>query len=203
MKLHNVTHNAGLLGAEGQLQGWCGPGAMSAITGRSAECCAAWINQESRRVPLHFKVRGTHTPEVRLALHCLGYRMRQVSVPAVPARKIGLVETSQPTFAQWLRHPGRDRSKMYLVAAGHHWMVVKGRRVVCTYQPEGNPTGRCKNRRYLVQSVDEIEPIDDERGRRVRAKRIDPLPEWSHTHRAKEGAVKRPYPKNHEVPYRA
>lgn len=202
MKIHKVTHDDTLVGPDGQRQGWCGPAAISAITGRTAECAAAWINHSARRrQPLHYKVRGTWAWEVRMALECLGYTMRNQVVPKGELRRIGRGTSRRPTFAQWMRSKARDRSKMYLVAAGEHWMVVKGTKVVCSAQPDGVTTGKSRKRRCLVTEVYLVEKTETGTAQKIRAKRLDPLPRLVETTRRAAGKGRqRPYPKKHEVP---
>lgn len=173
MKIHTITHNPGLI--QDQIrQTFCGPAAISAITGRTAECGAAWINKMRGR-PIHHSVGGTFTGNLIDALRILGYCTQDSEVTPVPKRRIGKCLSTRPTFAQWLRSTDRNRTKMYLVNAGHHFMVVKGTKVVCNQQPQGNPTGRAMNRRSLVRRVFEIQAIPDCGVRRMR---LDPMPVW-------------------------
>lgn len=195
MKLHKITTNPNLF--DGAQAGWCGPAAISAITGRSRECASAWINYARERMP-HQLVRGTHTHEVRNALIELGYAMRRLYVgPGI-------------TLARWLklRSPA-ERTHMFLICAGLHWIVVKGNRAACSMK--GNTaTSKCSKRRAVVQDVWVIRPIADRK--HVRAKRVDPLPSWRRWRDRLDGLGygqgmvtkrirynKRPYPKSHEV----
>lgn len=206
MKIHPVTHNEELV--EGQIrQRFCGPAAISAITGRSAECASVWINHARSR-PAHHNVGGAYTSHVLEVLSRLGYRWTSQWVTQVEARRIGRTNSTRPTFAQWLRSADRDRSKLYLVVAGNHFMVVKGTKVVCTHQPQGNPTTKAKNRRYLVRAVYEIRKASSPISERIRRMRLDPLPRWDKhaeerrmaRHSDSYGAVpKRRWPKKHEV----
>jgi hypothetical protein len=68
-------------------------------------------------------VMGTHTWEVLKTLRHYGLRLDSVSVPQNP----------RPTLAKWLREnkARRTEGRVYLLAAGHHWVVVSGRRAVC------------------------------------------------------------------------
>lgn len=174
MKLHPVTHDLSVVPERRTKEKWCGPAAISAITGRSAECAAGWINKIRDR-GLHFSIRGSSPFEMRHALDQLGYRCTSTIVPRVDERKIGRKLTTRPTFAQWLKHPVRDRSKMYLVDVGNHWMVVKGTKVVCALQPDGVPTGKSQRRRSLVKAAHIITHCPA--GEAVRRKRNDPIPE--------------------------
>lgn len=107
MKLHEVTGK----------QRWCGPAALSAITGCTTDDAARLIRIES-----HVRaVKGTSDRQIAIALDTLGYSMLRSGPRA----------GTSPTLAAWLKDKSRRPDEMFLVAAGQHWQVVLGRRIVC------------------------------------------------------------------------
>ncbi len=113
-KLHEVTH------APGEFrETYCGPAAVSAITGRTAECASAWINF-GRGYDKPRKVKSTGSGDLATALRLLGYLLSQQPQPE-----------PRVTVAKWLRQRNaRQRTSVWLILAGHHWFVVRGNLVV-------------------------------------------------------------------------
>jgi len=204
MNLHDITSNPDLY--RGAKPGWCGPAAISAITGRSRQCANAWMLFDQSRMP-NCEVRGSTPDEVRRALRHLGYVM------LAPSHVEG-----KPTLAQWLRgRTASQRTWTYLVIAANHWIVVRGNKAVCGLTGKKVPTSKAKKRRGRVVAVYPIAEQISQRAVDVRAKRLDPMPVWSDWsdrigRRAQTRLTlsvidtrnrlygKRPYPKNHEVP---
>lgn len=100
---------------------YCGPAALSIITGVDTAEAASIIRFVSRRP----SIKGTSSYEILKALSLLGYQGRS-ALKVDPRNK-----QANPTLAAWLKSETRDSSKLYLVAAGHHWQVVQGRRFCC------------------------------------------------------------------------
>lgn len=100
---------------------FCGPAALSIIAGIDTAEAAAVIRHVSRKR----SVTGTTHWEVLRSLNLLGYR-------ADSALKVDpLSRKTNPTLAAWLKSDERDGKALYLIAAGHHWQVVQGRRFCC------------------------------------------------------------------------
>lgn len=99
---------------------YCGPAAISAITGASTDDAAYAIRQRSGQ---RF-VKGAAIPYVIAALRDSGVFADQVY--SAPVGK-GL------TFAQWRKHSKADRKAgvVYLIVAGNHYQVVSGRKATC------------------------------------------------------------------------
>ncbi len=99
---------------------YCGPSALSALTGLSTGDTAALL----RKVSGKRSIKGTHTRHMKVALEWLGYRTGcDFDYEHLPAR-------GRPTLLRWAK--GRpDKSATYLLSVGHHWAVVQGRRYVC------------------------------------------------------------------------
>lgn len=100
---------------------FCGPAALSIIAGIDTAEAAAVL----RFVTKKRSITGTHDWQVIKALNLLGYRVQSA------ARVNPLKPKDNPTLASWLKSDERDGQGLYLVAAGHHWQVVQGRRYCC------------------------------------------------------------------------
>lgn len=101
--------------------GYCGPSALSIITGIDTAEASAVIRHVSRKR----SVKGTSHLEIITSLNLLGYHVSSASKlnPFTPK--------ANPTLAAWLKSDQRDGKTLYLVVAGHHWQVVQGRRYCC------------------------------------------------------------------------
>lgn len=99
---------------------YCGPAAISAITGASTDDAAYAIRQSSGQ---RF-VKGAHWNDVLSSLRSSGVTSNLVY--EAPRGK-GL------TFAQWRRHSKEDREAgaVFLIVSGWHYQVVSGRRATC------------------------------------------------------------------------
>jgi len=100
---------------------FCGPAALSIIAGVDTAEASAVI----RFVNKKRSVQGTHDWEIIKSLNLLGYNV------ASAAKLNPLKPKDNPTLAGWLKSDARDGKTLYLVAAGHHWLVVQGRRYCC------------------------------------------------------------------------
>lgn len=112
--LHSVNHSGP------RKNRYCGPSALSAITGLSTGDTAALL----RKVSSKRSIKGTHTRHMKVALEWLGYRTGcDFDYEHLPAK-------GRPTLLQWAKR--REKvSETYLLSVGHHWAVVQGRRYVC------------------------------------------------------------------------
>ena len=100
---------------------FCGPAALSIIAGIDTAEASAVIRHVSRKR----SVQGTSNWEVLRSLALLGFK-------ASSAAKVDPLNLkSNPTLAAWLKRDERDGKALYLIAAGHHWQVVQGRRFCC------------------------------------------------------------------------
>lgn len=100
---------------------FCGPAALSIIAGVDTAEAAAVIRHVSRKR----SVTGTTNWEILRSLALLGFK-------ATSAAKVDpLNRKTNPTLAAWLKSDERDGKSLYLIAAGHHWQVVQGRRFCC------------------------------------------------------------------------
>lgn len=99
---------------------FCGPSAISAVTGITTDEAAQLIRSVSGRR----MVTGTGDFEIQQALARCGISMRMVQHASV---------ARGPTLAAWLKDSRalRTADRVFLVVAGNHWQVVSGRRYVC------------------------------------------------------------------------
>lgn len=121
--IYAVTH-ANLKGCAKRTL-WCGPAAVSALTGQSAECAAAWINYWRDR-PLHYQTNGVSLGGVQAALRKLGHRIHSEA-------------GATGTLHRWLRDrtPEQWASPM-LVIAGCHYYVIEADRFVDSARESGD-----------------------------------------------------------------
>jgi hypothetical protein len=111
---------------------YCGPGALSALTGIDTEQAARLLRHVSGRR----YIKGTHRGTMLRALFLLGYDAQPVDFG------------HRPTLAEWLRH-SRD-SGAYLVELTTHWCVVTDRRYIDNTRPDGVALSQAPNRRARV-----------------------------------------------------
>lgn len=99
---------------------FCGPAVVSMLGNITTNEAAAMF----RAVSGKDKIRGTHTRHMVMVLRRL--RIRPVLTYA-PRKSDAL------TLAQWLRQNAAERKAgvVFLIAAGHHWQLVTGRRYAC------------------------------------------------------------------------
>lgn len=111
MKLHPVLHAA-------KANHYCGPSALSALTGLDTGRCAALF----RRISGRRCIKSLHRAHMRAALHELGYSSNH----SFEARQDKAHR--RPTLRQWAKGklPG-----IHLVVVGNHYALVEGRRYVC------------------------------------------------------------------------
>ena len=106
-----------LLSAPHGANPWCGPAAISAVTGCSSDLAAMLVARDryatdcARRIR---GVRGTYTEEVRRALLRLGWD----SVPT------WVQSSDRESLASWLRRFRGDR-RAKIVSAANHWIAIQ------------------------------------------------------------------------------
>lgn len=138
MNIHEVNH------AKGDKNRYCGPSAISIVTGMSTGEAARLLRHVSGKQ----SIKGTHDSWMRRAFAECGIMMRSVHVAEIPdpnvryegTRRIVRLRRSserdhepRPTLAQWLKDSTKLRTagRVFLVSAGNHWQIISGRRFVC------------------------------------------------------------------------
>ena len=112
LKLRPVNH------AKGDTNRYCGPSAISAVTGMTSGEAARLLRSVTGRTA----IKGASSASVCSALARCGVRVEK-------AREH---REALPTLAAWLKYTHGNRGgKVILVSAGDHWQVVSGNRFVC------------------------------------------------------------------------
>ncbi len=115
---------------------WCGPAALTAITGKSYEECEALLAGWQSKRP----VTGVGLYAMRHALEKLGYTL------------IAERTRRRQTLVQW--HRGRsERRGVYLVSITGHYCVVRGDVYVDNHTVKPVAFAVAPNRRALVRDV--------------------------------------------------
>lgn len=134
--LHHVNHSGP------RKNRYCGPSALSAITGLSTGDTAAPL----RKVSGKRKIVGTATCHMKTALEQLGYHTGcAFDYEHLPAK-------GRPTLLQWAKQRD-DLSETYLLSVGHHWAVVQGRRYVCGMVNRIVPIKQAPKKRARVKAA--------------------------------------------------
>tara|TARA_R100000234_G_scaffold112166_2_gene85605 strand:- start:56 stop:748 length:693 start_codon:yes stop_codon:yes gene_type:complete len=124
---------------------YCGPSAISAITGMTTGEAARLIRLESGQT----RVRGTHTHDLLYALSKCNVRHERRSFGLKLHRRTG------PTLAGWLKATVKERTanRVFLIVAGWHWQLVQGRRYVCGVvgEPVSIKSKRVKRRARVAE----------------------------------------------------
>ena len=102
---------------------YCGPSAISIITGMTTGEAARLIRSESGQT----KVLGTHNHHLLKALSKCNVQCDWRLFGLKLHRRTG------PTLAGWLKATVKERTanRVFLIIAGHHYQLVQGRRYVC------------------------------------------------------------------------
>ncbi|UTC29467.1 hypothetical protein BAMBUS_03880 [Brevundimonas phage vB_BpoS-Bambus] len=131
-------------GAVPKLKRWCGPSAISIITGQPYHHALALLkdvkaSRRTYRIAKEPVIKGASSPSVRTVLKDLGYLTTQRVTPE------GI------TVAAWLaaRRPA-DLFTTFLIVAANHWMVVRGDEACCGILGTPTPVERMKFRRGVV-----------------------------------------------------
>ena len=136
-------------GPRGDRNRYCGPSAISCITGMTTGEAARLI----RHVGGRKSVKGSSVREVTEALTMCGIKSEYKSFGMKLNRRTG------PTLAGWLKATVKERTakRVFLIVAGWHFQLVQGRRIVCgiLWDPTSIRGKRVK-RRARVSNVYEL-----------------------------------------------
>jgi hypothetical protein len=127
---------------------YCGPGALSIITRIDTAQAAALLRKVSGKP----SIKGAHDADMKTALREKGYRATQ------------LIVAGEPTLAQWLKRNtvAMRGTKVFLITAGNHYVVVQGRSGGCNQTGGPGPLAKMKMRRGRVTSVVQVDPPTQE-----------------------------------------
>lgn len=139
-------------GRKDPLRSWyCGPWAIAAITGLSFEDVREAVNMRRAREP-NAPVKGMYTRELRAVLADEGFKTRDLFHLQYFDKHF-----PRPTLARWLRERTPDMmGTTYVVVAGQHFAVVRGRKATCTMLRCWTWISNMKKRRAPVRAVLEV-----------------------------------------------
>lgn len=114
---------------------WCGPSAMSIITGRTVNYCAklcaneANFGRDLRRLHTSRTIKGVYNSEIERALGKMGFQMIPVDVPLIKSKKVffkpGEAQYNKPTLRAYMAGRGGAEWKgVMLVNVTGHYVVV-------------------------------------------------------------------------------
>lgn len=135
------------------LKRWCGPSAITIITGQPYHHALALLKDakkasRSSRLTREPVIKGTSSATVRSVLLDLGYRTSRRNTPA------------GQTVAAWLAaRQGADHFATFLIAAANHWMVVEGEEACCGILGDPKPVTEMKFRRGVLTECWVVEPL--------------------------------------------
>lgn len=118
--------------ATSQSRGWCGPSALSILTGLDTVDTARLLREVSGKP----SIKGVGVVYMQRACERLGLGLREWTVVPTRAWKAS-AEPHTPldrplTLIRWLKDSRAARSSdTFLIVAGHHYSVVQGRRYCC------------------------------------------------------------------------
>lgn len=129
---------------------FCGPAALSTVSGFSTDECARVIRDchFARHARSRGGVKGTSTFEMMEAFRALGYFLGRTIRPKVDGKR--------PTLAAWLRSR-TDRRATFLVMITGHWVVVRGNKFCDSFTREPVNLSKAPHRRCRVVCVRRIE----------------------------------------------
>ena len=133
---------------------YCGPSAISAVTGMTTGEAARLLRHVSGRK----SITGTYTSEVTDVLEMCNIKATYEDFGLKLSRSKG------PTLARFLKHTVKERNakRVFLISAGRHWQVIQGRRIVCGILKE--PTSvrdKSVRRRKRVNKCYELSVLPD------------------------------------------
>ena len=135
---------------------YCGPSAISAVTGMTTGEAARLLRHVSGRK----SITGTYTSEVTDVLEMCNIKATYEDFGLKLSRSKG------PTLARFLKHTVKERNakRVFLISAGRHWQVIQGRRIVCGILKE--PTSvrdKSVRRRKRVNKCYELSVLPDQK----------------------------------------
>ena len=131
---------------------YCGPAAISAVTGQTTGEVARLIRKYTGRS----RVTGTGPSDLRAVFRNVQIDM-QVHYDSWLYWTAKFKHNGQaPTLAAWLKktRPIRKSADIFLILTTNHWQVVQGNRIVCSQL--GEPTRVSSNRVKRRQRVRQV-----------------------------------------------
>lgn len=123
---------------------WCGPSAISIITGQSHPVALALLKDSRAEREADMRIKGVSYGEMRRVLTGLGYAMMPESSHA------GV------TVAEWLRRRTPEvRQSTMLIVAGVHYIVVKGNYACDSWTSDPVLISKMPHRRKRMNAVED------------------------------------------------
>lgn len=140
--------------------GFCGPAALSLLTGEHVDDCVAAVREirKARRPNKRVCIRGMHNLEMLRVLRNLGFQYNPLHArPDYPVRPRSKHAGNAPTLAQFLRWK-RDRtpSQRFLLCTRNHYLVLRGNKIYDNNNPTGVFIRQYNHRRKRITAVWEV-----------------------------------------------
>lgn len=121
---------------------YCGPAALSAITGRHVDDVTHVLRIATRKRA----IRGVNSVAMFNALALMDWKINPE--PTI----VELVRRSDiPTVARWLRQARPYPGSFYLLLLTNHWVVIRGHMLYDNRHRDGIPLTQCPYRRKRVK----------------------------------------------------
>lgn len=132
---------------------FCGPAALSVLTGQRVSACEDVLRKVSERLRDKKQITGTRGIEILHALDAMGFDVDDRTL--VPHQAVVRGKWVGPTFKQWRRDTAEKRKPddLIFMGTGHHWFVFKGRTVWDNLHPEGISVGKYGHARGRVEQA--------------------------------------------------
>lgn len=134
---------------------FCGPAALSLITGKHVDKCVQEVHHYRRNwsPERRHTVRGMSNWEMTWTLGRLGFQQSKLCLPKQNPTLVA--------FMRWLKRQERwSAKKVYLINVTGHYVVMKGIKLFDNRNPEGVFFGKYNHRRWRVKHVWEIRRQD-------------------------------------------
>jgi hypothetical protein len=119
---------------------WCGPAALSIITGRDYDDVRFTLRAVSHRK----RIMGVSVREMKEAFVAMGYEVEDAD---------RYLSFERPTLAQWYRRTKPEPGKVYLLTLTNHYVVISGRKIADNLNPGSVFFGKYAKKRQRVRRV--------------------------------------------------
>lgn len=132
---------------------FCGPAALSVLTGQTVTACEDVLRKVSERLRDKKRITGTRGIEILHALNAMGFDVDERTLVPHQVAVRGMMKG--PTFKQWRKDTAEKRKPddLIFLGTGHHWFVLKGRTVWDNKYTEGVSVGKYGHARGRVEQA--------------------------------------------------
>ena len=177
---------------------FCGPSALTVLTGRTYESVEKTIlkhRRSKRRVGGNIKkVVGMHSAEMSAVMVLLGYKMSgfRVNHPSVLRNYRG------STLRQYMRKTHGKRGKLWLlVSTTSHYLVVRGNRIWDSGM-NGVTISKATHKRGIIRTIWVVERLTKSERQREEARHKRDVKRWKEAAK-REREVKRKWEKSEPI----